>query len=183
MQHFAAKGFDGASLREIAADAGMTHGLIRYHFGSKDYLWRATVDDFMGKFEDRHRPLLSNLARADPVELLKGFVTNLIRVSAEVPGVSKIIMNDCSQPGPRLDFLVARMMPIHKTIEPVFLAAQKGGLFQQHDPDSFFIFVLMLGSFPFSLSAFTNEFYRRAIGSKTGIERHIDLVLRTLFEH
>ena len=182
MQHFAAKGFEAASLREIAADAGTTHGLIRHHFGAKEDLWRAVVDDFVGKFEERHRPLLSKVGEADPVELLKGFVTNYIRVSVELPGVSRIIMNDCSQPGARLDFVVDRLLPIHKAIEPVFLAVQKQGLLRQHDPDSFFIFLMMLGSFPFALSEFTNRFYRQEIASKAGIERHIDLVLQTLFD-
>jgi len=182
MQHFAAKGFEAASLREIAADAGTTHGLIRHHFGAKEDLWRAVVDDFVGKFEERHRPLLSKVGEADPVELLKGFIANYIRVSVELPGVAKIIMNDCSQPGPRLGFVVDRLLPIHKAIEPVFLAVQKQGLLRQHDPDSFFIFLVMLGSFPFALSEFTNRFYRQEIASEAGIERHIDLVLRTLFD-
>ena len=181
LQHFAQKGFDGASLREIAAEAEATHGLIRHHFGTKEDLWCATVDDFVSKFEERHRPLLSNAEGADPVELLKGFVTHFVRVSAEFPGVAKIIMNDCSQPGPRLDFVVDRMLPIHRAIVPVFLAVQKRGLLPQHDADSFFIFLMMLGAFPFALPGFTNKFYRRKIGSKAGVERHIDLVLQTLF--
>lgn len=182
MRHFAEKGFEGASLREMAREAETAHGLIRHHFGTKEDLWRAMVDDFVGKFEERHRPLLSNVAGADPVELLKAFVTNFIRVSAETPEVSKIIMNDCSQPGPRLDFVVNRLLPIHRAIEPVFLAVQERGLLQEHDPDSFFVFLVMLGSFPFTLSGFTNVFYRQEIGSKAGIERHIGLVLRTLFD-
>jgi len=182
MQRFAERGFEGASLREIAADAQATHGLIRHHFGTKEDLWRAVVDYVVGKFEARHSPLLAKIGEADPVDILKGFVTNYIEVSAEQPGVARIIMNDCSRPGPRLDFLVDRMLPIHRAIEPVFLAVQERGLLRHHDPDSFFIFLLTLGSFPFALSSFTNEFYRRKIGTKAGIERHIDLVLQALFD-
>jgi AcrR family transcriptional regulator len=40
---FAAKGFDGASLRTIAAGAGVDAGLIRHFFGSKDDLFAATL--------------------------------------------------------------------------------------------------------------------------------------------
>ncbi|WP_433616516.1 TetR/AcrR family transcriptional regulator [Dactylosporangium sp. CA-139114] len=40
---FAAKGFDGASLRVIAAAAGVDTGLIRHFFGSKDDLFAATL--------------------------------------------------------------------------------------------------------------------------------------------
>lgn len=181
MHHFAERGFEGASLREIAVDAKTTHGLIRHHFGTKEDLWRAVVGDFVGQFEARHRLLLSKIGEEDPVDLLKKFVTNYIRVSAELPGVAKIIMNDCSRPGPRLDFVVDRMLPIHKAIEPVFLAVQSRGLLQQHDPDSFFVFLSTLGSFPLALEGFTNKFYRRKIGTRAGVERHIDLVLQTLF--
>ncbi len=40
---FAEYGFQGASLRSIAEDAGVGFGLIRYHFGSKAALWTATM--------------------------------------------------------------------------------------------------------------------------------------------
>jgi AcrR family transcriptional regulator len=39
---FAAKGFDGASLRAIAAAAGVDTGLIRHFYGNKDNLFAAT---------------------------------------------------------------------------------------------------------------------------------------------
>ena len=35
---FAARGFDGATTREIAADAGVPQGLLAYHFESKQAL-------------------------------------------------------------------------------------------------------------------------------------------------
>ncbi|NNL66033.1 MAG: TetR/AcrR family transcriptional regulator, partial [Myxococcales bacterium] len=44
LRAFAEKGFDGASTRAIAAGAGVNHGLIRHHFGSKLKLWQASVD-------------------------------------------------------------------------------------------------------------------------------------------
>lgn len=42
-EQFAGKGFDGASLRTIAAGAGVDAGLIRHFFGSKDDLFAATL--------------------------------------------------------------------------------------------------------------------------------------------
>ncbi|MEM7808811.1 MAG: CerR family C-terminal domain-containing protein [Planctomycetota bacterium] len=40
---FAEHGRDAVSLRRIAADAGVTHGSIRYHFRSKDELYLAAI--------------------------------------------------------------------------------------------------------------------------------------------
>ena len=40
---FAEHGRDRVSVRQIAAEAGVTHGSIRYHFGTKDKLYLAAV--------------------------------------------------------------------------------------------------------------------------------------------
>ena len=41
---FAEFGYEGASLRTIADDAGVSFQLITYYFGTKEELWVATVD-------------------------------------------------------------------------------------------------------------------------------------------
>jgi AcrR family transcriptional regulator len=49
---FADKGFDAVSVRDIASASGVSIGLIRHHFGSKEGL-RAAVDQyFIGQFEE-----------------------------------------------------------------------------------------------------------------------------------
>jgi AcrR family transcriptional regulator len=50
---FAERGFDGATIRGIAADAGVDPALVHHYFGNKDKLFLAAVD-----------------APADPTELL-----------------------------------------------------------------------------------------------------------------
>lgn len=43
IEHFTARGYQGASMREIAQAAGVNIGLIRYHFGHKADLYRDTL--------------------------------------------------------------------------------------------------------------------------------------------
>ena len=43
LEAFSERGFEGVSTREIAARAGAHHALIKYHFETKDALWRAAV--------------------------------------------------------------------------------------------------------------------------------------------
>lgn len=43
MRLFADRGMDDVSVREIAAEAGVTHGSIRYHFGTKQELYIAAL--------------------------------------------------------------------------------------------------------------------------------------------
>jgi len=42
---FAERGMDGATIRDIAKAAGVSGGLVRHHFGSKDGL-RAACDSY-----------------------------------------------------------------------------------------------------------------------------------------
>ncbi len=44
---FAAHGYDGAGVREIAADAGVTAMLVNRYFGSKEQLFSEVIDDAM----------------------------------------------------------------------------------------------------------------------------------------
>jgi AcrR family transcriptional regulator len=46
---FAEGGFDASSTRDIAKRAGVTQGLLTYHFASKDDLWRAAADRIFGQ--------------------------------------------------------------------------------------------------------------------------------------
>ena len=46
--HFARSGFDGAFLRDIAADAGADAALINRYFGGKDGLFAAALKDSIG---------------------------------------------------------------------------------------------------------------------------------------
>ena len=43
LQEFSTHGFEGTSTRAIAERAGVHHALIKYHFQSKDALWREAV--------------------------------------------------------------------------------------------------------------------------------------------
>lgn len=49
-QVFAERGFDGASLRDLADAAGVTRSLIHHHFGSKEDLWLAVADHLFADY-------------------------------------------------------------------------------------------------------------------------------------
>jgi AcrR family transcriptional regulator len=52
LQLFAEKGFDGVTVRDIAAASSVSVGLINHHFGSKEGLREAVDEFFIGQFED-----------------------------------------------------------------------------------------------------------------------------------
>ena len=44
---FAQRGFGGARLQDIAEHAGLTHPTLLYHFGSKERLYAAVIEQAM----------------------------------------------------------------------------------------------------------------------------------------
>lgn len=78
LRHFSERGFDAASLRDIANDAGVTHALVRAHFGGKEELWRETIDHLFAQQEDvMDLAALVNterLSAQDVRRLIHGFV-------------------------------------------------------------------------------------------------------------
>lgn len=71
---FSSKGYAGVGVREIAAQAGVNHGLVHRHFGSKEEVLRAVLQ---GMFSD-----IGTLARAKLDPASPDFIVKLFPVAA-----------------------------------------------------------------------------------------------------
>ena len=73
MAVMAVKGFDGASVVDIARSADLTPGLVHYHFRNKLEILTALVDQLAARHADRlHRALAS--AGEDPRNRMAAFI-------------------------------------------------------------------------------------------------------------
>lgn len=82
---FADRGYDGASLRAIAAAAGVDPGLIRHFFGDKEGLFTTAVADRMQMGD-----LLARAAAADPATVGRD-MTEAYLTLWEDPGTGPIV--------------------------------------------------------------------------------------------
>ena len=100
---FAARGFEGASTREIAQRAGVPQGLIRYHFGAKEQLWRELVRDGL-------RELASALVAqpSAPAEATTPGDRLLAALWSECQLV-QLVCHALLEPGPRRDWLLGEL--------------------------------------------------------------------------
>lgn len=65
LREFGDKGYDGATIRGIAARAGVSSGLLRHHFGSKQEL-RDACDEYLVKtMRDINEQVQANVERGD----------------------------------------------------------------------------------------------------------------------
>lgn len=80
---FAKKGFHNLSLHQIAEAVGVSHGLLRHHFGSKEALLAAVLT---------HRETSERAWREDLVTMhgLLGALPRIMEHNATVPGLTQL---------------------------------------------------------------------------------------------
>lgn len=74
LREFADRGYDGARMDRIAADAGVNKALIYYHFKSKEELYVATIDHIFDKALPEPKPVFGISYRESLQLLLAQFV-------------------------------------------------------------------------------------------------------------
>ena len=140
---FARDGFDAASMRTIAADAGVSPALIVHHFGDKNAL-RAACDDYVAAvfIDDKH-------------ELIE----------APTPDRIRMALDDIERYGPFLDYLARMLADSTPAADRLFdhmvqvtrqvLAEQReaGLLVEMSDPEMTVLLMAMLGLAPVMMRA------------------------------
>ncbi len=80
---FADKGFNGASMREIATRAGVAQALIHYHFDNKEKLFEAMAARQANTINGARAELLSAILTASETPVLEDVVEALFRPTIE----------------------------------------------------------------------------------------------------
>jgi AcrR family transcriptional regulator len=155
---FLREGVDGASLRNIARDAGTSVGMLYYYFPTKDDLFFAVVEERYGK-------LLADLAEAfvpthSPAERLRSMYRRVGRMGDDDLMVVKLVIREALLSSARLQRLVERFMRGHL---PLILGTlvdgvRDGSLRADLPPPVLFIATMALGM--------ATQLARRAVGTQ-----------------
>jgi TetR/AcrR family transcriptional regulator len=102
-RHFAERGFEATRLDDIANEIGIRRAAIFYHFGDKQELYAAMLDDV---FRDLEEPLSTTGSAA---ERLEASLTGWIDFVAHRPNVARLILREAAnaQPGKVTPFVLA----------------------------------------------------------------------------
>lgn len=175
---FSERGFDGSNMRDIAAAAGVSHAMIRYHFGTKDQLWRETVRDM---FERQRRELALDDPDMPPLDTLEGlreFLRRYIRYSARNPEHSRIMILESIRGGERLEW-AAREFVLPGQI--AWFDGMKEHFAEGHLPKvwpvSLAYILTAMCRMPFLMAEQAKALYGIDLQSDAAIEAHTDAVL------
>lgn len=151
---FASYGFEGASTRRIADNAGIFQAQIGYHIGSKDDLWCATVEYLFARLStelDRAIPSSPDEPVNDPVEVFADVIRHHVRHTAKHPELSRIMLMETAKKSPRVDWLLKNhVRPTLAALQLVWADVRETGRGRNLPAEEVFMLMISLAPTPFA---------------------------------
>lgn len=128
---FAARGYHGASTREIAEAAGIGKRMLFYYFASKDDLYRAVLDRIVGAMSAIHGRF-----SGEPAEQgLAAAVGALTRFAASHGSAVRVLLREIMDDGPYVRELAEdRLAPLFGTARAEVARSMGEGRYAAGDP-------------------------------------------------
>jgi AcrR family transcriptional regulator len=179
---FSEHGFDGTTLRDVAADAGVNHAMIRYYYSTKEQLWRAAVTHMFQRI-DNEIDYSAEFLEALPTELgFKEFVRRYVRYCARHPEHARLMVQESIRGGQRLKWAVDEFIrPKHKLLAPAILALVEAGKLPDVSPMSLIYIFVAASQVPYMLAAEMELVFGADMRSSQAVEAHADAVVAILF--
>ena len=150
---FASVGFEGASTRQIAGEAGVAQSLLLYHFKSKDALWRAVMDDLFAGMTARMTQALAASGGGTLGERLMAIVTAFVDLTAGNADIHRIMTVEGRHESDRLKWLVeTHLRDGYLQACALIRRGQEAGVVRPGDPTLLYYSFIAIAGTAFSLA-------------------------------
>jgi len=151
---FGAKGFDGASTREIARRAQAHQPQINYHFESKAALWTAAVDYLFGLLREAlNGGVPVGLSGLDVPHLAAAFadgIRRFVRFAAKHPELNQIMVHEGTAASDRLTWMTeTHVKPVFEGIRPAWQILRDAGVAPPIDTEILYYVLVGAASLPY----------------------------------
>ncbi|MEN9801548.1 MAG: hypothetical protein RLZ37_673 [Actinomycetota bacterium] len=147
---FATFGFEGSSTRTIAENAGVHQAQIGYHVGSKEDLWKVTVNFLFERLRahvDQALKQSLDESVSEPVRVFEDVIRLHVDHTAKHPELSRIMLIESAKRTARVDWLLKNhVRPILAALELVWAEVRAAG--GGRDVSSEEVFMMMIGLAP-----------------------------------
>ena len=184
LKTFAARGFEGTSVRDVAAKADVNHGMIKYYFKNKDQLWRAAIT-FL--FERMERELGGDHAEDEGASALtrtKNRIRRYVHYCARHPEHARMMVQESIRDNERLQWAVETFIrPQHDAARDVRDADRDAGIWPDVPDVSLSYMIVASAQMPFMLAPELKHLYDVDMSEERHIEAHADALITILFDH
>lgn len=158
---FAARGFDGTKVDQIADTAGANKALISYHFGGKQGLYNEILADSFTEAGRRFRAIEESDAPAD--ERLREFIQTFADLATVRPALPTMVLREVLSGGLHVDDqLLPQFLALFRVVQGIVDQGIEDGTFLAVNP--YLTHINLLGSLVFF-------FAFRPLGSRVGAGR------------
>lgn len=150
---FSAQGYEGVSLRAIAAAAGCDVSMVAHYFGSKAELWLAVVDRLAERLVGEASVAGAVGREGGSIELrVQQAADQLFDQVAGDPHLLRFLMREQAGTGERFEHFVGRVFqPVFEDYRPLWQEAIDAGLFRVDHP--LIAHTMLLGAMSFLLAS------------------------------
>jgi TetR/AcrR family transcriptional regulator len=177
---FATHGFEGASTRTIAKVAHVSISLLIYHFGSKEALWKAVIQDAVAMAR------LSASIRSEKWTAkvkLEHFIEQTVRVFAEMPALHRLMTLEGHQVSERLLWLCENYLKDDfKDLCAIIVEGQNDNTVRQMNPGRLRYAIVAIAAVPFSVAAEYQYLTKHNPFAPAEVASTIALIKRLVFE-
>ena len=179
---FSTMGFEGASLRSVAKDAGVQHQLATYYFKTKEELWMTVMDELATGFLDQLGNRIRGLEGVDAATKLRLVVREFVKYSAENPQLHRLMTMEGRRESERLVWLVRRHVSQFFAIRTKLIReAQALGVVRPGDPGQLHYCAIGIATAAFSLAPEYKLVTGKDPFTRSHVEQIADLVCEFLF--
>ena len=179
---FGNQGYSGGSVRQIAELANTNIGAIKYHYSSKEQLWKAVVDHLFNKLSEAIMQDSGLWPSMSPRDRVVNSTRNYIYFCAKYPELNRIILSETIQNGDRLHWLAENHMRFFIERSTAWMAiAQENGVYPKEISVLNLVFVAMSASQNlFLMAPFVEHAFGIDVFKNDQIEKHVNAVVTLL---
>lgn len=143
---FAEVGYEAATLERLAAAAGVTKAMVRYHFRDKAGLYRAVIEESIDHIAAAIIPVRD--ANITPQQKLSRYVAVLSLAIRERPHSGNLLMADYAAGRiAKEKALIASLTRLMATTHAILEEGRRKGAFRKLDPHTFHLWLVGAISF------------------------------------
>jgi AcrR family transcriptional regulator len=185
IEEFAARGFKGASMDNIAARTHTTRALINYYFGGKEKIYLAVLERVYG--EIRHAESFLELEHHAPADAIRRIVEFTFDYYLSHQYFVRIVVAENQAKGRH--FRKSKAMrtlnrPIIDTLARVIERGQAGGVFRRDvDPVEVHMAIAALGMFNVTNQYTFGAIFQRDMGTRGDVRRRRQIVAEMILRY
>ena len=158
---FAERGYEGASMNDVAERVGMRKASLFYHFATKDALYEAVLDRLVASLQEPLEAIYSSSGSF--TERLDALTRTLVETLGTRPFAARLLLRETMDWGPVMrGKLVERILMVLEAGAAWVKAGQQEGVFTEGDPRQIVITALGMHFLPYAVGQLVERYTGKA---------------------